>query len=144
MASPSPLSAALFAALFIALAMPLAPPAHAEEAPAGASPGFVPIEDIVVPVVVKTRLRGYLLVRGTLEFGTPDQAKSAEAWVPRVQDAWVRTLNGLAARGHFDDAIIDVDMLKKHLFAAVASAFGNGTTAHDVLIVRALFQKVNG
>jgi hypothetical protein len=127
------------------MALPVAVPAHAQAAVTGATaPGFVPIEDIVVPVVVKSRLRGYLLVRGTLEFNTPEQAKSAEAWTPRVQDAWVRTLNGLAARGHFDDASIDVEMLKKHLLAAVGEAFGNGMSAHDVLVVRAIFQKVGG
>jgi hypothetical protein len=144
MAMRSPLAAALFTALALGLALFSGPPAHAEEASADSTPGFVPIEDIVVPVVVKARLRGYVLVRATLEFETPDQAKSAEAWVPRVQDAWVRTLNGLAARGHFDDASIDVDMLKKHLFAAVSTAFGKGMSAHEVLIVRALFQKVSG
>ena len=106
------------------------------------APGFLPVGDIVTPVTSQGRLAGYVVVKASLEFENPAVAKSAEPWLPRIVDAWVRTMYGLSQRGHFGDGSVDPDMLKKQLLQSAITAL-KSSTPDDVLIKQALFTRAN-
>lgn len=120
-----------------------APAAAAGTAPtAEGTPGFLPVSEVIVPIASHGRLSGYVVVKGTIEFATPDVAKSAEPWMPRVVDAWLRTVHGLSQRGHFDDSSVDPEMLKRQLLQATKGALKSDTPS-DILISQAIFTKAN-
>jgi hypothetical protein len=116
--------------------------ANAEPPAAADAPGYLAVGDIVTPVTSQGRLTGYVVIKASLEFATPVAAKSAEPWLPKIVDAWVRTMYGLAQRGHFGQGSVDPDMLKKQL---LQSAIGTlkVSAPHDVLITQALFSRAN-
>ncbi|MEK0085012.1 hypothetical protein [Benzoatithermus flavus] len=134
------------------LAMILGPAAPAsartsEEAPAEGEaaqqmPGFLPVSDIVIPVVSRGRFAGYVMVKASLEFPTPDIAKSAQPWLPKIMDAWIRTMYGLAQRGHFENGTVDPELLKKQLLQAAIDTLKEGAPT-DVLITQALFTRAS-
>ena len=107
-----------------------------------AGPAFLPVDDIVVPVGAKGRLAGYVLIKGSLEFADSAQLKAVEPLMPRIVDAWLRTVHGLSQRGHFDAASVNPDMLKQQLLQATKTAL-NGTTPDAVLITRAILTRTN-
>jgi hypothetical protein len=115
--------------------------APAAEGEAGAHlPGFLPVSDIVTPVVSRGRFTGYVMVKASLAFQNPGIAKSAEPWLPKVVDAWIRTMYGLAQHGHFETGTVDPELLKKQLLQAAAGALKD-SPPEDVLITQALFSR---
>jgi hypothetical protein len=140
MRSPSVLAAVLLVTLMVFTARPAQ--GNGEPAATTHAPGFLPVGDIVTPVTNQGRLAGYVVVRASLEFATPMIAKTAEPWLPKIVDAWVRTLYGLAQRGHFGQGSVDPDMLKKQLLQAAIGTL-KGSVPDDVLITQALFTRAN-
>jgi hypothetical protein len=108
----------------------------------GHLPGFLPVNDVVIPVVSRGRFAGYVMVKASLEFPNRSVAKSAEPWLPKVVDAWIRTMYGLAQHGHFENGMVDPEMLKKQLLQAAADMLKEGAP-EDVLITQALFTRAN-
>lgn len=143
------LAAALLTA---ALGLAQAAPARASEEAAAESaegegagahlPGFLAVSDIVTPVVSRGRFAGYVMVKASLEFESQIQAKSAEPWLPKVVDAWIRAMYGLAQHGHFENGTVDPELLKKQLLQAAAETLKEAPPA-DVLITQALFTRAN-
>jgi hypothetical protein len=131
----------LMTVLGLAAASPAAGSEHAEAA-ATDGPGLLPVGDIVTPVVSRGRLAGYVVVKASLEFENPLVAKSAEPWLPRIVDAWVRTMYGLSQRGHFGEGSVDPELLKKQLLQSAIGAL-KSTAPDDVLIVQALYTRAN-
>jgi hypothetical protein len=140
MRSPSVLAAVLLVTLMVFTARPAQ--GNGEPAATTHAPGFLPVGDIVTPVTNQGRLAGYVVVKASLEFATPMIAKAAEPWLPKIVDAWVRTMYGLAQRGHFGQGSVDPDMLKKQLLQAAIGTL-KGSVPDDVLITQALFTRAN-
>jgi hypothetical protein len=136
-----PLAACLMVAcvsLQGARAYAAAAPAEAEHA----GPAFLAVDDIVVPVGAPGRLAGYVMIKASLEFADAAQLKAVEPLMPRIVDAWLRTVHGLSQRGHFDAASVNPDMLKQQLLEATKTAL-NGTAPDAVLISRAILTRTN-
>jgi flagellar basal body-associated protein FliL len=136
----------LAAGLMVACAASLpATRAYAAAAPAAAEhagPAFLAVDDIVVPVGAHGRLAGYVMIKASLEFADATQLKAVEPLMPRIVDAWLRTVHGLSQRGHFDAASVNPDMLKQQLLEATKTAL-NGTVPDAVLITRAILTRTN-
>jgi hypothetical protein len=111
----------------------------AEEA-AQAAPGFLKVGELVVPVARKGRVYGYVMIDAAVEFADETVAKSAMPWTPRIQDSWVRDLNGMADRGHFDAARIDIDVVKKNLLASAIEVL-KSKEPRDVVLTKAIYQQ---
>jgi hypothetical protein len=121
-------------------------PSHAaaSEAPAEAVavPGYLQVTDIIVPVSRDGRLRGYVVIGGSIEFTSPDVAKSASPWLPKIVDVWIRDLSGMAERGQFDAAKINIDLVKKHLLVSVQDVFHDKEIPKEVMLQKVLYQSV--
>jgi hypothetical protein len=118
-------------------------PVMANEAAPGdaGQPGFLPVDEIVVPVADRGHLAGYVMLRAAIQFDSEIEAKSIQVWMPKIVDAWLRTMHGLSQRGHFRNAVVDPNLLKLHLLQAIHGILPQDD-ARDVLITTALFTRV--
>jgi hypothetical protein len=124
---------------FVIMSMPVM---ANEGAPSDAGrPGFLPVDEIVVPVAEGGHLAGYVMLRAAIQFDTEIEAKSVQGWMPKIVDAWLRTVHGLSQRGHFRNAVVDPNLLKLHLLQAIHGILPQDD-ARDVLITTALFTRV--
>jgi hypothetical protein len=112
-----------------------------EHGEGAAVPSFLAIDQIVVPVASKGRVRGYVMIDAQVEFAKEEQAKAAGAWRPKIVDAWLRDAAGMADRGYSDDTRIDLAMVKQYFLASVTNIVGK-SIATEVVLQRAVYQPV--
>jgi hypothetical protein len=117
-------------------------PAMAASAPAGPTePNILPVDQIVLPVIEKGRLAGYIMLGAMIELESAGEAERARSRMPRIVDVWLRTMHGLSRRGSFDEAGLDPSLIKFHLLQATRSVLAE-SHVRDVLITTALFTAV--
>jgi len=132
------------AAILLAMLLASAPiaAAHAEEAhPAPAGPVFVPIEPLVVPVFHGGDVRLHLVYVVQLEVGDAAAGARIREMMPRLRDAYLRALAGVADRVG-GGAAPDLERIKRSLSAASDRVLGPHVV-NGVLIQRSFTRRAS-
>ena len=102
-------------------------------------PSFVPVNKVVVTMASQGRVRAMLVVDGAIEMSA-DDAVRAKALTPKLVDAWLTTLTGMANRGNFAEGRLDLDLMRRQL--AEASDKVLGIHVGGVNLTQAILQPV--
>jgi flagellar basal body-associated protein FliL len=112
---------------------------HGAEEHAPQGPVFVAIEPLVVPVIRGSEVRLTLVYVVQLEVADADAATQARAQMPRLRDAYLRALAGIADRSGAD-VTPDIEWVKRSLAAASNRVLGEHVV-REVLVQRSFTRR---
>ena len=120
-----------------------APAAHAEDSHAAAPSGpvFVPVAPLVVPVFSAGQVRLHLYYVLQLEAGDADAGARIREQMPRLRDAYLRALAGIADRIG-DGPMPDDERIKRTLGAASERVLGPHVV-NGILIQRSFSRRAS-
>jgi flagellar basal body-associated protein FliL len=104
------------------------------------SPDYVPVGQIVVPLLAAGRTDAFILAQVTLEASGPDAADDLRRRMPHVRNAVLQSLFGLAGAGVFDGPSIEPGAVAQAIRLATNEQLGR-EGVRRVLIDRLLRQE---
>jgi flagellar basal body-associated protein FliL len=135
-------AAATLLAVLVCSAMLLVRAPRAEEAPVvPAGPVFVPVDPLVVPVFHAGDVRLHLIYVVQLEAGDAAASARIREMMPRLRDAYLRALAGIADRVG-SGAAPDIERVKRSLAAASERVLGP-RVVNGVLIERSFSRRAS-
>ena len=94
---------------------------------------FVEMEPLTVPFVRDGKFAHYVVLTVSLEVKSQDYATRCREQIPRIRDAFVSALHGLAERRTADQTMINIGRIKASLVASAQKVMGSGVI-QDVLV----------
>jgi hypothetical protein len=111
------------------LAMAAVPAAAAEEAKPADGPVSVELPQILAPMVVQGRLRGYAYLTIALTPAARDKVLLLREKVPFIQDAILREVNKGSIAKADDPGAVDIEATKARILARLGKVLPAGTVS---------------
>ena len=114
--------------------------ADAGEEGEGHAPAYLPLPQMIIPVVKDDKVSQVLVIVLALEVSDPEKLDQIKALEPKLRDAAFRSLYGAADRNLLSaGAVLDVERLKARVLGGIDKAIGKGRV--KTVLVQSLTQK---